>query len=48
MCAGEHVINISSELFSFVFLVGKKHSISDQNLKRRVLLKCNLDGLMED
>ena len=37
-----------SWIFSYVFLIGKKHSISDENLQRRVLLKCNLDGLMED
>ena len=50
MCAGEHIINCPQDtwIFSFVFITGKKHSISDENLQRRVLLKCNLDGLMED
>ena len=48
MCAGDHIIMSSTLRTLFVFIPGKKHSISDDNLQRRVLLKCNLEALMED
>ena len=49
MCAGEQSIQqeINSYFLLKFFLLGKKHSISDENLERRVLLKCNLDTIME-
>ena len=37
-----------TNIFSFFFIQGKKHSISDENLQIRVVLKCNLEALTED
>ena len=45
MCAGLIIISLVSQFQ--LFILGKKHSLSDENLERRVLLKCNLEGLKD-